>query len=87
MVVLTDAETNSRNRASDVLAQLEHLRPLVFTVHMGDLEDPALTTHLMQDWAASSQGTYQLTVSRREIDRTFARIAAWLRRPAAYSLS
>jgi Mg-chelatase subunit ChlD len=87
MVVLTDAETNSRNLAPDVLAELERLRPLVFAVHMGDLEDPAVTTHLMQDWAATSQGTYQLTVSRREIDRTFARIAAWLRRPAPYSLS
>jgi len=87
LVVLTDAETDSRSLAPDVWAAFERVRPLVFTIHTGELSDPALTTPLMQDWAASSAGVYQLAASHRDIERTFQRLAAWLRRPAGYTLT
>jgi hypothetical protein len=42
---------------------------------------------MMHDYAASWGGHYQYATSHGEIDRAFARAAAWLRRPAPYALS
>jgi Mg-chelatase subunit ChlD len=41
----------------------------------------------MQDWAASGGGVYVYPSTAGEMDRAFERMATWLRRPAAYTLT
>ena len=67
---------------TDLWQKLGATRPVVFTVHVGGHNDAALTTHLMQDWAAAGGGPYQYAASHGQIDRAFDRMATWLRRPA-----
>jgi hypothetical protein len=87
MLVMTDGETGSFTTGTELWQKLGSTRPVVFTVHVGGHDDPAWTTHLMQDWAAAGGGAYQYATSHGQIDRAFDRMATWLRRPANYSLS
>ena len=87
ILVVTDAESSSSDRATDLWQNLEATRPLLFSLHIGGGGAPQLSTHLMQDWAAANGGQYQYASSHGEVDRAFARMAAWLRRQADYGLS
>ena len=87
IMVVTDAESSSSDRGTDLWQNLYATRPLVFSLHIGGGGAPRLSTHLMQDWAAANGGRYQYASSHGEVDRAFERMAAWLRRPADYGLS
>ena len=87
MLVMTDGETGSYTEGTDLWQKLGQTHPVVYTVHTGGHNDPALTTHLMQDWAVAGGGSYQYAASHGQIDRAFDRMATQLRRPASYTLS
>jgi hypothetical protein len=86
ILVLTDAESSTYSRHAEMWADLEAVRPMVFSVHVGGDSKPVETRHTMQDWAAAGAGVYQYARSHAEVDRAFDRLATWLRRPATYTL-
>jgi Mg-chelatase subunit ChlD len=84
---VTDAETSSYQNNQELWELLDTVRPMVFSVHVGADSEPRVSKHFMQDWAMAGDGFYQYALSHGEMDRAFDRMAAWLRRPAVYSLS
>ena len=86
VLLMTDAITTSYERGPELWAALAGIRPMVFAVHVGGDADRAVSRRFMQDWAAAGGGFYQYAVSHGEMDQAFARMATWLRRPAAYTL-
>jgi Mg-chelatase subunit ChlD len=68
-------------------SDLERVRPAVFPVHVGGIDDPAVSTHIMQDLALANGGFYQYATSLADMEVAFDRMATWLRRPASYALS
>ena len=84
---MTDAETSSYEATPDMWDRLAAVRPIIFAVHIGGVEQPAVTRQRMQDWAATGGGVYVYPSTAGEMDRAFERMATWLRRPAAYTLS
>ena len=87
ILVVTDAETSSFSKSTQLWDQLASVRPVIFAVHVGGDSQPRQTRHFMQDWADAAGGFYQYARSHAEIDRAFDRMATWLRRPAAYTVS
>jgi hypothetical protein len=87
VLMVTDAETSSYDKSAELWRKLTAARQLVFTVHIGGNGEPVQSRHFMQDWAASAGGFYQYARTHDDVDRAFDRMATWLRRPAAYSLS
>jgi hypothetical protein len=87
ILAVTDAETTSYPKATELWKALAAVRPVIFAVHVGGDSQPRQTQDFMQDWAEAAGGFYQYARSHGEIDRAFDRMAVWLRRPAAYSLS
>jgi len=86
VLMVTDAETSSYQRSQELWAQLASVRPTVFAVHVGGDGEPMQSRRFMQDWSIAGGGFYQYAVSHGEMDQAFARMATWLRRPAAYTL-
>ena len=87
VLMVTDAETSSYDKSTELWSKLASARPLVFTVHIGGNGEPVQSRHFMQDWAASAGGFYQYARTHDDVDRAFDRMATWLRRPAGYSLT
>jgi hypothetical protein len=87
ILLVTDAETSSYPEMGSLWGYLQDVRPIIFAVHVEGGGAPALTSDLMQDWAASGGGFYEYAVSHGQVDRAFDRLATWLRRPAAYTVS
>jgi Mg-chelatase subunit ChlD len=69
------------------VGKIELSNPAIFPVHVGATDDPAVSTHIMQDLAVANGGYYQYATSLAEMERAFDRMATWMRRPAAYALS
>ena len=87
ILLVTDGETSSFDKNTQLWGQLASVRPVIFAVHVGGDSQPVQSRHFMQDWADAAGGFYQYARSHAEIDRAFDRMATWLRRPAAYTLS
>jgi hypothetical protein len=89
VLIVTDAASSSYRSTADLWSRLGEVRPLVFAVQTGGLDEaPALRRHhLMADWAASSGGVYRYASSRADIEDAFDHMASWLRRPAGYRLT
>ncbi len=87
ILIVTDAETSSFGAGGQLWRSLERSPPRHLHAPRGRGRDPALTTHLMQDWAHSWGGRYEYAFSQGQIFRAFDRLATWFRRPAAYTLS
>jgi len=87
VLLVTDAETSTHQRSSELWERLERVRPIIFSVHVGAQTRAVEARHLMQDWAASGGGHYVYPTTHGEMDRAFDRMATWLRRPADYSVS
>lgn len=66
---------------------LERARPGIFPVHVGGVDDPVVSTHVMQDLALANGGFYQYATSLGDMERAFDRMATWLRRPADYVMT
>ncbi|MET0773251.1 MAG: hypothetical protein ABWZ82_09220 [Candidatus Limnocylindrales bacterium] len=86
VLMVTDAETSSYDENQRLWQELEAVRPMVFTVHVGADGKPVEARHFMQDWAMAGFGRYQYALSHGDMDRAFDRMATWLRRPATYGL-
>jgi len=88
VVLITDAATT---RDQWLWRALRDCRPRVFALALssGGSMGPnvPLEQDLMQDWARVNRGHYYYLRTQGELDRGFARAAAWLRRPAGYGLT
>ncbi len=87
ILVVTDGETSSFAKSTQLWNELAAVRPVIFAVHVGGDSEPRQSRHFMQDWSDAAGGYYQYARTHAEIDRAFDRMATWLRRPAAYTLS
>ena len=91
VVFITDAESNGYELTSKLWDALGIVRPRVFSLiinsHVGNGPVPANPTALMQTWAAVNGGYFDFMRTTGELDVTFARASAWLRRPAAYTFT
>ena len=85
IVLVTDAESSTFTRATELWGRLDAIRPVLFTVHVAGAA--GLGTDQMQDWAASAGGHYQYAVAHADMDRAFDRMTTRLRGPASYSTS
>ena len=86
ILVVTDAETSTYPLMGDLWSSFASVRPVVFAVHVAGGGAPQLTTNLMQDWSHSWGGHYEYAASHGQIDHAFDRLAAWMRRPASYTI-
>ena len=90
IVLLTDASSPGATHNAELWDALNAARPVVFALHIasGEVDERGRRqTELMQDWAASSDGAYQLLSSTSDAALSFRRLAARLAAPAAYRLS
>lgn len=87
-VLLTDAETTSDNRTSQLWHSLAETRPHIFTLHLhtnGGVGG-ARSQDLMQSWASVNGGNYTFFRAQTDLDVAFERAACHIRRPASYQI-
>jgi hypothetical protein len=84
--VIHDAEDVSSYLTPQLWQAFGRVRPVVFSVLVSNL-GPAVARDVFQDWAAPDGGFYQYATTQGDMDKALARMAAWLRRPADYSLA
>ena len=87
-VLLTDAETSSDNRTSQLWQSLAETRPHIFTLHLhtnGGMGG-ARAQDLMQSWASVNGGNYTFFRAQTDLDVAFERAACHIRRPARYQI-
>jgi len=90
VAVITDGEGSSAERTAVLWKGMAIARPRVFALKVPSADGPAAVRaqmNLMEDWAYSSGGFYDLFASQGDADVEFRRMAAWLRQPASYGLS
>lgn len=90
IVLLTDAQSDGAGLTPALWASLGNSRPRIFSLAVpGSFTGDELweTRNLMQDWAGLNGGFYQPMLAQGEIDVAFERLAGWLRRPAAYTVT
>ncbi len=87
-VLLTDAETTSENRTSQLWQSLVETRPHIFTLHLHTNGGTAGARFqdLMQSWASVNGGRYTFFRSQADLDGAFERAACHIRRPATYQI-
>lgn len=83
-IVITDCESN-RGVNEQLWSALQEVKPAVFTFQTSNATQAyGLEQDDMQDWAAVGGGFYYSTRAAHELDTAFARVQAYLRRPAPY---
>jgi hypothetical protein len=89
VLLLTDAASSTFDRSERLWAAVSAVRPRIFPVAVGgEAELPAIERHhLMADWAVATGGVSSPASDGTAVQAAFDRLAAWLRRPAAYSLT
>lgn len=87
ILVVTDAASSTVSAQSDMWTMMSEVRPRLFAAHAGSFDDPLREKQVLEDMAMASGGHYVSSRSQAELDVAFDRVAAWLRRPAGYSLS
>jgi len=87
ILLVTDAETGSADRSTEMWQSLDTVRPVVFTVHIGGGSQPLVSPRLMQDWSNASAGVYAYARSHADIDRAFDRMSTWMRRSTGYQVT
>ena len=85
VLLITDMELSGYPETQQMWQALARVRPLVFAEFVGDLTP--FGDQVMQDLALTGHGPYDYVAWHANGDRAFDRMATWLRRPAAYSLS
>lgn len=86
ILLVTDGETSSADRSTEMWHSIDTVRPVIFAVHVGGGSQPLLAPRLMQDWANAGSGKYQYARSHADIDAAFDRMSTWMRRSAGYEL-
>lgn len=86
LLLVTDAASSTFEATTDLWKMIEQTRPRIFTAHAGSFDDPLREKETMQDLSLASGGHYASSRSQPELDVSFDRVAAWLRRPAGYTL-
>ena len=90
VALITDAQSSSPEHTAELWRGLAAQRPTIFALKIPSQDSPEKVRaqmNLMQDWAYSGGGFYDLFVSQGDADVQFRRMAAWLHRPAAYGVS
>lgn len=86
LLLVTDAASSTTEAVTDLWKMVGQTRPHIFAAHTGSFDDPLHEKQTMQDLSLASGGHYASSRSQPELDVAFDRVAAWLRRPAAYTL-
>jgi len=86
LLLVTDAASSTPGFQTDLWTMVEQIRPRIFSAHVGSFDDPMREKQLLQDLSMASGGHYESSRSQGELDVAFDRVAAWLRRPAGYTL-
>lgn len=86
IIVVSDAETPTYARQSDMWQFLSAMRPRIFSAQIGLGGDPVRQKQIMQDLASVNGGHYSSARTQAEMDVISERAAAWLRRPARYAV-
>lgn len=86
LLVVTDAASSTTGAVTDMWKMIEQTRPRIFAAHIGSLDDPLREKQTMQDLSLANGAHYASSRSQSELDVAFERVAAWLRRPASYTL-
>jgi von Willebrand factor type A domain len=86
LLVVTDAASSTTEAVTDLWKMVEQTRPRIFAAHTGSFDDPLREKQTMQDLSLASGGHYASSRSQPELDVAFDRVAAWLRRPAGYTM-
>jgi Mg-chelatase subunit ChlD len=86
LLLVTDAASSTTEATTDLWKMIEQTRPRIFAAHAGSFDDPLREKQTMQDLSLASGGHYASSRSQPELDVSFDRVAAWLRRPAGYTL-
>ena len=86
LLVVTDAASSTTGAVTDMWRMIDQTRPRIFAAHIGSLDDPLREKQTMQDLSLANGGHYASSRSQSELDVAFERVAAWLRRPASYTL-
>ena len=84
--VIHDAEDVNSYLTLQLWQAFARVRPVVFSVLVSKIAPPT-ARYVFEDWANADGGFYQYATTQSDMDRAFARMATWLRRPAAYELS
>lgn len=84
--VIHDAEDIDSYLTPTFWRTLARVRAVIFPVLVSVIE-PATARGVFQDWASADDGFFQYATTQTDMDKAFARMAAWLRRTADYSIS
>jgi Mg-chelatase subunit ChlD len=87
VLVITDAATTYDRTRAQMWEMIAQVRPRIFAAHISAFENPLGEKQIMQDLALANGGLYWYVRNQAEIDVAFARVAAWMRRPARYRIS
>jgi Mg-chelatase subunit ChlD len=87
ILVITDAATTYDRTRAQMWEMIAQVRPRIFAAHISAFENPMGEKQIMQDLALANGGLYWYVRNQAEMDVAFARVAAWMRRPARYRIS
>ena len=90
IALITDAQASSAEKTATLWKAMATARPRVFALKIpaaGSTGVVRAEMNLMEDWAYSNGGFYDLFASQGDADVEFRRMAAWLHEPASYGLS
>ena len=86
LLVVTDAATSTAAASTEMWKMIGEVQPRIFAAHTGSYDDPLQEKERMEDLALANGGHYASSRSQPELDVAFDRLAAWLRRPADYTI-
>lgn len=90
IALITDAQASSPEKTATLWKGMAAARPRVFALKIPSSGSPAAVRaemNLMEDWAYSNGGFYDVFASQGDAQVEFRRMAAWLREPASYGLA
>jgi von Willebrand factor type A domain/Bacterial pre-peptidase C-terminal domain len=90
IALITDAQSSTAEKTATLWKTIAAERPRVFALKIPAAGSAAVVRaemNLMEDWAYSNGGFYDLFASQGDGEVEFRRMAAWLREPASYGLS
>jgi hypothetical protein len=90
IALITDAQASTAEKTATLWKGMASARPRVFALKIptpGSAAAVRAEMNLMEDWAYSNGGFYDLFASQGDADVEFRRMAAWLHEPASYGLS
>jgi Mg-chelatase subunit ChlD len=90
IALITDAQASTAEKTATLWKTMAAARPRIFALRIPAAGSAAVVRaemNLMEDWAYSNGGFYDVFASQGDADVEFRRMAAWLHEPASYGLS